>query len=76
MYMHPETFLWLHEQERERQATKRALERAARGGEPDDGIDRGGISLTRALGRARDAVMDLHLGGPRSASPETGPTGG
>jgi hypothetical protein len=44
MYMHPETFLWLHEQDRERQATKRALERAARGGERDDGTARGGIS--------------------------------
>ncbi len=75
MYMHPKTFLWLHEMDREREATQKALERAARGGEPDDGIDRGGISLTRALGRARDAVTQLHLGGPGSEAPLTGPTG-
>ena len=75
MYMHPETFLWLHEQDREREATQRALERAARGGGRDDGIARGGISLVQALGRARTAVTHIHLGGPRSASPLTGPTG-
>ena len=73
MYMHPTTFLWLNELEREREMTQRALERAARGGEPDDGVVRGGIS--RALGRARDALTNLHLGGPRSASPLAGPTG-
>jgi len=75
MYMHPTTFLWLHELDREREATQRALERAARGGDPDDGIARGGISLSRALGKAREAVTRLHIGGPRSASPLTGPTG-
>jgi hypothetical protein len=75
MYMHPTTFLWLHELDRERAATQRALERAARGGEPDDGVARGGMSLTRALGKARGAVTTFHLGGPRSASPLTGPTG-
>jgi hypothetical protein len=75
MNMHPETFLWLHEQDREREATQRALERAARGGGRDDGTARGGISLSQALGRARDAVTHIHLGGPRSASPLTGPTG-
>ena len=75
MYLHPKTFLWLHEVDREREATQRALERAARGGEPDDGVARGGISLTRALGRARDAISHPGTGGPRSASPLTGPTG-
>jgi len=75
MYMHPETFLWLQEQDRERAATQRALERAARGGGRDDGTARGGIILAQALARARDAVTHIHLGGPRSASPLTGPTG-
>ena len=75
MYLHPKTFLWLHEMDRERESTQRALERAARGGEPDDGGVRGGISLTRAFGRARDAITNPGTGGPRSASPLTGPTG-
>ena len=75
MYMHPTTFLWLTELERERTMTQRALERAARGGEPEDGIARGGISLARAFGKARDAVTHLHVNGPRSASPLAGPTG-
>lgn len=75
MYMHPTTFLWLNEIDREREMTQRALERAARGGEPDDGVARGGISLAKALEKARDAVTHLHLGGPRSASPLTGPSG-
>ena len=75
MNMHPETFLWLHEQDREREAAQRALERAARGGKRDDVTSRGGISLTQALGRAWGAVTHVHLGGPRSASSLTGPTG-
>ena len=75
MYMHPRTFLWIHEMDRERAATQRALERAARGGEPDDAVARGGISLSRVLGRARYAVTHLGSGGPHSASPLTGPTG-
>jgi len=76
MYLHPKTFLWLHEMDREHEATKRALERAARGGEPDDGVARGGISLTRALGRARDSIAHLGANGPGTASPPlTGPTG-
>jgi hypothetical protein len=75
MYMHPTTFLWLNEIDREREMTQRALERAARGGEADDGSARGGISLTRALGKAREAVSHLNFGGPRSASPLAGPSG-
>ena len=67
MYMHPKTFLWLNELDRERTMTQRALERAARGGEPDDGVARGGIN--RIIGKARDAVTNLHVGGPRSGSP-------
>ena len=32
MYMHPKTFLWIQEQDRERMFQQRALERAARSG--------------------------------------------
>ena len=75
MYMHPKTYLWLHEQDREHEATQAALERAARGGKPDDGVVRGGISLTRALERARAAVTQLRDGGPTSSTPLTGSAG-
>jgi hypothetical protein len=75
MYMHPTTFLWLNELDRERAMTQKALERAARGGEPEDGSARGGINLARALDKARAAAATLHFGGPRSATPLTGPTG-
>ena len=45
MYMHPKTFLWIQEQDRERMFQQRALERAARsGGEQRPGIVRGGIA--------------------------------
>ena len=45
MYMHPKTYLWLQEQDRERMLTERALQRAAReGGEQRPGLARGGIS--------------------------------
>ena len=45
MYMHPETHLWLQEQDRERMFQQRALERAARsGGEQRPGLVRGGIA--------------------------------
>ena len=45
MYMHPKTFLWLQEQDRERMFQQRALQRAAReGGEQRPGLVRGGIA--------------------------------
>ena len=45
MYMHPKTFLWIQEQDRERMFQQRALERAARsGGEQRPGIVRGGLA--------------------------------
>jgi hypothetical protein len=45
MYMHPKTFLWIQEQDRERMFQQRALERAARsGGEQRPGLVRGGIA--------------------------------
>jgi len=74
MYMHPKTYLWLHEQDREHEATQAALERAARGGKPDDGVVRGGISISRTLDRARTAVAQVRAG-PTSSSPLTGSAG-
>ena len=45
MYMHPKTYLWIQEQDRERMFQQRALERAARsGGEQRPGLVRGGIA--------------------------------
>ena len=45
MYMHPKTYLWIQEQDRERMFQQRALERAARsGGEQRPGIVRGGLA--------------------------------
>lgn len=45
MHMHPNTYLWLQEQDRERMFQQRALQRAAQsGGEQRPGIVRGGIA--------------------------------
>ena len=45
MYMHPKTYLWLQEQDRERMFQQRALQRAAKsGGEQRPGLVRGGIA--------------------------------
>ena len=70
MHMHPDTYLWLVEQDRERAMTKRALERAAReGGEQHPGLERGGISgFVRTL--RQTAASTIHFG---SAAP--GPNG-
>jgi hypothetical protein len=74
--LHPETHLWLIEQDRERAMAKRALERAAReGGQQNPGVARGGISgLVRVL---RQSVATIHLGstasGPKARL--SGPTG-
>ncbi len=72
--MHPDTFLWLAEQDRERAMTQRALERAARaGGEQRPGIVRGGISSFTALAhKAGAAVNSFHLGGFGGTSPVAG----
>ena len=73
--MHPKTFLWLQEQDRERAMTQRALERAARsGGEQRPGLARGGITgFARILRRAGAAATSLHLGGPRPTADLSGP---
>ncbi len=76
MHMHPDTYLWLVEQDRERAMTKRALERAAReGGEQHPGVERGGISgLVRVL--RQSAAATIHLGSANGPNARlSGPTG-
>ena len=68
MYMHPKTYLWLQEQDRERMFQQRALQRAAQsGGEHRPGLVRGGIaSIVKFVRQATS---------PRAAGPaETDPT--
>ena len=69
MYMHPKTYLWLQEQDRERMFQQRALQRLAQsGGEQRPGLVRGGIaSIVKFV---REATSG-HLGG----SAETGAAG-
>ena len=64
MYMHPKTYLWLQEQDREREFQQRALQRAAHsGGEQRPGMVRGGIaSIVKFV---REATSG-HLGGPEN----------
>ena len=60
----PHTFLFLHEQNREREQIQRALERAARTGETRPGLVRGGISsFTRLFRRSSGGVGYTNLGG-------------
>jgi hypothetical protein len=72
--MHPETYIWLQEQDREHEMTKRALERAARsGGEQRPGLARGGISsFVRVLHVIASAADNIRFGGSRSNSDLTG----
>lgn len=67
MNMHPDTHLWMVEQDRERAMHQRALERAARsGGDQRPGLVRGGIStFARVLRQAGSTVTLGHLGGSR-----------
>lgn len=68
--LHPETYLRLIEQDREREMAQRALERAARsGGAQRPGLARGGIN--RAIGVLRlagEAIAQIRLGGSRTTS--------
>lgn len=77
VHMHPETYLWLVEQDRERAMAQRALERAAReGGEQRPGLARGGITgLFRALRLVASATIHLRSAGPSGTSQVTGPSG-
>ena len=76
MYMHPETQLWLIEQDRERAMIKRALERAAReGGEQQPGRDRGAISgFVRVLQNAAATILSRPAGPGRNVRLD-GPSG-
>ena len=77
MHMHPDTYLWLVEQDRERAMTKRALQRAAReGGEQRPGLARGGITaFVRVLRTVASATINLRSAGPSGTSQVTGPSG-
>ena len=77
MHMHPETYLWLVEQDRERAMTKRALQRAAReGGEQRPGLARGGITaFVRVLRTVASATINLRSAGPSGTSQVTGLSG-
>jgi hypothetical protein len=72
--MHPNTYLELMAQDRERAMTQRALERAAKaGGEQRPGLVRGGISSFARLARkAGAAVTSINLGGFGGTSPVAG----
>jgi hypothetical protein len=76
VYMHPETHIWMVEQDRERAMAQRALERAAReGGDQRPGVARGGItSFARVL---RETVGTIHIGtGSRGRTTRiSGPSG-
>jgi hypothetical protein len=75
VHMHPDTYLWLVEQDRERALAKKALERAAReGGQQHPGLERGGISgLFRAI---RKSAATIQPGSPRSGNARLGSTTG
>ncbi len=73
MYMHPKTYLWLQEQDRERMFQQRALQRAARsGGEQRPGLVRGGIASIVKFVRQ---VTSPGPGGPAQADPTSQLTG-
>ena len=73
MYMHPKTFLWLQEQDRERMFQQRALQRAAlEGGEQRPGFVRGGIaSIVKFVRQASSPAA----GGPAETDPTSQLTG-
>ena len=77
MFMHPKTYLWLQDQDRERLMTQRALQRAAReGGEQRTGEARGGLSsFASLLRKAGSAVVNIRIGGPRPTSTLSGQSG-
>ena len=73
MYMHPKTFLWIQEQDRERMFQQRALERAARsGGDQRPGIVRGGLASIVKFVRNAAAPR---AAGPTQSNPTSQLTG-
>jgi hypothetical protein len=77
VHMHPDQYLWLVEQDRERAMTKRALERAAReGGEQHPGVARGGIiGFVRAFREAASATFNLRSADAGPNARLSGPSG-
>jgi hypothetical protein len=77
MHMHPDAYLQMVEQDRERAMAQRALERAAReGGNQQPGLVRGGIvGFARVLSRVGSAASSLFPGAAGGASPVAGPSG-
>ena len=77
MFMHPDTHMWLQEQDRERAMTQHALERAARaGGSQRPGVVRGGISsFGRFVRRAASAAINVRPARTRPTAKLTGPAG-
>jgi hypothetical protein len=77
MHMHPDAYLQLVDQDRERAMTQRALERAAReGGYHQPGLVRGGINgFARFLDRIGSAASSLLPGGAGGTSPVAGASG-
>jgi hypothetical protein len=72
MHMHPETYIELVDQDRERAMTQRALQRAAReGGVKQPGESRGGI-IGFATSLRSAAATAIH-GLSRNASGTSGP---
>lgn len=77
MYLHPNEFLWMVEQDRDRAMAQRALERAARsGGEGQPGAVRGGLSsFVGILRRVAASTTQVRLGGSNPTAPLSGPAG-
>ena len=72
--MHPNIYVEMTRQDREREMIQRALERAARaGGEQRPGLFRGGIiSFGRLARQAGTALSSFQLGGFGGTSPVAG----
>ncbi len=69
MHMHPESYIEMVDQDRERAMARRALERAAReGGDQHPGQARGGIVGLAGLVRS----LTTAVGHPRSRSASSG----
>jgi hypothetical protein len=72
MHLHPNDYLWMAEQDRDRAMAQRALERAARsGGDDQPGAFRGGLTSLAAI--LRRATTQIRLGGSNPAAPLGGP---
>jgi hypothetical protein len=78
MYLHPNQYLWMAEQDRDRAMAQRALERAARsGGEDHPGAVRGGLtSLATIIRRAAAATTQIRVGGSTPTAPLSGSAAG